>query len=255
MQSFFPSGTTGDFGFAFQIYVLLCSFQAPSCCCMFSFWWLWEFHCFLWSWLLVKAFDRAASVYGSTSLQSWEGSATPAAWWAFSFFFCLRPFSVYVHVPVCSDKATVVWQLTCFFQVRVSKVAPGSVFLISSPSLIWPQSCITCHRLYHLSVNTLAKLHVCVYTHAHPCCNMRKVVCCASVLAVDCVTSWGKHRVPKNVFVRTHNRNVRLDSLCVFIKRVYFSLNRPNLCLSLLRSMSNLMATFPGLAFTCRLHV
>lgn len=131
----------------------------------------------------------------------------------FLFFFCLRPFSVYVHVPVCSDKAAVVWQLTCFFQVWVSKVAPGSVFLISSPSLIWPQSCITCHRLYHLSVNTLAKLHVCVYTHAHPCCNMRKVVCCASVLAVDCVTSWGKHRVPKNVFVRTHNRNLRVDSL------------------------------------------
>lgn len=26
----------------------------------------------------------------------------------FSFFFCLRPFSVYVHVPVCSDRAAVV---------------------------------------------------------------------------------------------------------------------------------------------------
>lgn len=131
-----------------------------------------------------------------------------------SFFFCLRPFSVYVHVSVYSDRAAVVWQLTCFFQVWVSKVAPRSVFLISSPSLIWAQSCIRCHRLYHLSVNNSAMLDVCVYTQTHPCCNMRKVVCCTSVLAVGCVTSWDKHRVPKNVFVRTHNRNVRLDSLC-----------------------------------------
>lgn len=68
------------------LYIFLSSFQGPSCCCMFFFYWLWEFHCFLWSWQLVRASVREALVYGSTSLQSWQESATPAALWGFLFY-------------------------------------------------------------------------------------------------------------------------------------------------------------------------